>query len=87
MYSDHSLKITSRNVSLMWEYAKMEYTYITQDEGLLVVASCFAGDITLAEGPTTVARINSKGVVIEEHRGFLFDRDFYEGDRCYRVSN
>jgi len=63
----------------------MEYTFITQDDGLFIVASCFYGEVGLAEGPTTVGRISSKGVIIEEHRGFLFDREFHEGDRCYRV--
>ena len=64
----------------------MDYSFIIQDDGLFVVASCFDGEIILAEGPTTIARISSKGVLIEEHTGFIFGKNFYEGGRCYRVS-
>jgi hypothetical protein len=64
----------------------MEYTYITQDEGLLVVASCFDGDIELSQGATTVGRINSKGIVTEVYEGSIIDRDFLHEDGYFRVS-
>ena len=65
----------------------MEYTFIIQDDGLFVVASCFDGEIGLAEGPTTVGRITSKGIITEVHKGSLIGREFHHDDRYYRASS
>jgi len=65
----------------------MDYSFIIQEDGLFIAASCFDGEIILAEGPTTIARMTTKGVVVEEHTGVILGKKFYEGDRCYRVSN
>lgn len=64
----------------------MEYTYITQDEGLFIVASCFDGDIELTQGATTVGRINSKGIVTEVYEGTIIGRHFFHEDGYFRVS-
>ena len=65
---------------------KMDYSFITQDDGLLIVASCFDGEIELTQGATTVGRINLKGRVTEIYQGSIIGREFFHEDGHFRVS-
>ena len=65
----------------------MKYTFIVQDDGLHVVADCLGAAIVLAEGPTTIGLISSKGIVTEVHKGRLIGKEFLHDDPCYGVSH